>query len=154
MLHSCIPRTESFSPPDSPADGRIMNSQIFSNLDHPIPMFHIGTIHYFILWLSALCFFLPKYLRQRRPGRIPLRPRHLLKQPLRPKRFSDPRQMKHLGLWRVKSRPIPKAHAPPALNHHGSGSAGYILDHFSQLPLNDDHLYRDPDYPWDAYLQS
>jgi hypothetical protein len=28
------------------------------------------------------------------------------------------------------------------------------LDHFSQLPLNDDHLYRDPDYPWEAYLQS
>ena len=25
---------------------------------------------------------------------------------------------------------------------------------FSQLPRNDDHLYRDPDYPWDAYLQS
>jgi hypothetical protein len=22
------------------------------------------------------------------------------------------------------------------------------------IPLNDDHLYRDPDYPWDAYLQS
>ena len=25
---------------------------------------------------------------------------------------------------------------------------------FSQLPMNADHLYRDPDYPWDAYLQS
>ena len=31
--------------------------------------------------------------------------------------------------------------------------AGYIMDHFSQLPMKDDHLYRDPDYPWDAYLQ-
>ena len=40
--------------------------------------------------------------------------------------------LKHLGLWLAKSRPIPKAHAPPA---------GYIRDHFSQLPMNDDHLY-------------
>ena len=62
--------------------------------------------------------------------------------------------LKHLGLWLVKSRPTPKAHAPPALNQHGSGPAGYIRDPFSQLPMNDDHLYRDPDYPWDAYLQS
>jgi hypothetical protein len=62
--------------------------------------------------------------------------------------------LKHLGLWFVKSRPAPKAHAPPALNQHGSGPAGYVLDHFSQLPMNDDHLCRDPDYPWEAYLQS
>jgi len=31
--------------------------------------------------------------------------------------------LKHLGLWLVKSRPIPKAHAPPALNQNGSGPA-------------------------------
>jgi hypothetical protein len=70
--------------------------------------------------------------------------------------------LKHLGLWLVKSKPVPylireptpKAHAPPALNQNGSGPVGYVLDHFSQLPMNDDHLYRDPDYPWDAYLQS
>jgi len=48
--------------------------------------------------------------------------------------------LKHLGLWRVKSRPIPKAHAPPALNRSKSGQAGYVLDQFSQLPMNDDHL--------------
>jgi len=53
--------------------------------------------------------------------------------------------LKHLRLWIVKSRPTPKAHAPPV---------GYVLDHFSQLSRNDNHLYRDPDYPWDAYLQS
>jgi ABC-type dipeptide/oligopeptide/nickel transport system ATPase component len=35
----------------------------------------------------------------------------------------------------------PKAHAPPALNRSKSGPAGYVLDHFSQLPMNDDHLY-------------
>jgi hypothetical protein len=49
--------------------------------------------------------------------------------------------LKHLGLWLVKTRPTPKAHAPPALNQNGSGLAGYILDHFSPLPMNDDHLY-------------
>jgi hypothetical protein len=48
--------------------------------------------------------------------------------------------LKHLGLWLVKTKPVPylireptpKAHAPPA---------GYIRDPFSQLPRNDDHLY-------------
>ncbi len=44
--------------------------------------------------------------------------------------------LKHLGLWFVKSRPTPKAHAPPG---------GYVLDHFSQIPRYDDHLYRDFD---------
>jgi hypothetical protein len=70
--------------------------------------------------------------------------------------------LKHLGLWLVKSKPVPyligeptpKAHAPPALNQHGSGRAKYILDRFPQLPMNDDHLHRDPDYPWEAYLQA
>jgi len=62
--------------------------------------------------------------------------------------------LKHLGLWLVKSKPAPKAHAPPARKQNGSGPTGYVLDHFSQLPRNDDHLYRDPDYPWEAYLQS
>jgi hypothetical protein len=61
--------------------------------------------------------------------------------------------LKHLGLWVVKSKPTPKVHAPPALNQNGSGRAGYVLDHFCQLPMNDDHLYRDP-LPWDAYFQS
>jgi hypothetical protein len=62
--------------------------------------------------------------------------------------------LKHLGLWLVKSKPTPKAHAPPARNQDGSGKAGYVLYHFSQLPTWDDHLYRDPDDPWDAYFQS
>jgi len=60
--------------------------------------------------------------------------------------------LKHLGLWLVKSRPTPKAHAPPALNQNGSGPVGYLRDPFSQLSMNDDPLYRDPDYAWDAYL--
>ena len=41
-----------------------------------------------------------------------------------------------------------------ALNQHGSGLGGYVLDHFSQLPMNDDHLCRDPDCPLEAYLRS
>jgi len=62
--------------------------------------------------------------------------------------------LKHLALWLVQLPPAPKAHAPPARNQYGSGQAGYVLDHFCQLSMNDDHLHRDPDYPWDAYLQS
>jgi hypothetical protein len=54
--------------------------------------------------------------------------------------------LKHLGLWLVKSRPIPKAHPPPV--------AAYLMDDYSQLPMNDDHLCRDPEYPWDAYIQA
>ncbi len=46
------------------------------------------------------------------------------------------------------------SHAPPALKQFGSGSVRYVLDPFCQLSLNDDHLHRDPDYSWDAYLQS
>jgi len=40
--------------------------------------------------------------------------------------------MKHLGLWLVKSRPIPKAHAPPPIE--------YVMEEFSQLPMNDDFI--------------
>ncbi len=41
MLHFCPPATEVFNSPDSPADAGIMNSQMFSNFPHPIPMIHI-----------------------------------------------------------------------------------------------------------------
>lgn len=58
----------------------------------------------------------------------------------------------HLGLRLVKLPLAPKAHASPALNRSKSGQAGYVLGPFFQLPGNDDHLYRDPDYPWDAYF--
>jgi hypothetical protein len=62
--------------------------------------------------------------------------------------------LKHLGPWFVKARPTPEAHAPPALNQHSSGPAGSIRDPFSQLPMNNDHLYHNHDYAWHAYLQS
>jgi hypothetical protein len=54
--------------------------------------------------------------------------------------------LKHLGLWLVKSRPPYKAHAPPV--------AACLMDDYSQLPVNDDHLCRDPEYSWDAYVQA
>ena len=53
--------------------------------------------------------------------------------------------LKHLGLWLVKSSPLPKAHAAPS---------GNVMDRFSQLAMNDDSLYRDPHYSWDEYIQS
>jgi hypothetical protein len=62
--------------------------------------------------------------------------------------------LKHLGLWLVKSKPAPKAHAPPARNRDDSEPVEIVLEHFCQLSLNDDHLHRDPDYSWEAYLQS
>jgi hypothetical protein len=43
--------------------------------------------------------------------------------------------LKHLGLLAVKSKPTPKAHAPPAGKQSGSGPTGYVLDHFCQLSL-------------------
>ena len=37
----------------------------------------------------------------------------------------------------------------------GRTAASYIADDvFSQLPINDDHLYRDPEYSWDEYLRA
>lgn len=35
----------------------------------------------------------------------------------------------------------------------GSQAAPYVMDDASQLPVNDDHLYRDPEYSWDDYIQ-
>ncbi len=52
--------------------------------------------------------------------------------------------LEHLGLWLVKSKPLPKAHAPPSVE--------YVMDDHSQIPINDDHYYIDPEYPWDAYI--
>ncbi len=52
--------------------------------------------------------------------------------------------LKHLGLWDIKARPPPKrANAPPPDIH-----AEYS---HSQVPLCEDHLYYDPDYPIETY---
>jgi len=52
----------------------------------------------------------------------------------------------HLGLWLVKARPPPKIHAPPA-------TVSIPAIPFPQR-ATDDQFYADPDYSWDAYLQS
>ncbi|HBH87350.1 MAG TPA: hypothetical protein DDY17_07105 [Syntrophaceae bacterium] len=54
--------------------------------------------------------------------------------------------LKHLGIWLIKSRPVPKAHSPTV--------AAYLMDDYFQLPLTDDHLSRNPEYPWDAFIQA
>jgi hypothetical protein len=62
----------------------------------------------------------------------------------------------HLGIWLVQSRPPPKIHAPPV---YITGTCRpvahpYVTDDCSQLPVNDDYLYHDPEYTWDNYIQS
>jgi hypothetical protein len=61
--------------------------------------------------------------------------------------------LKHLGLWdqnppysrRVKARPPPKANSPPM-------APQYHIDYTdSQLPVSDNYLYVDPEYP-EAYM--
>jgi hypothetical protein len=61
----------------------------------------------------------------------------------------------HLGIGLIRSRPPPKIHDPPVCMHNtGRPTASYITDDHSQLPLNDDYLYRDPEYSWDDYIRS
>ena len=63
--------------------------------------------------------------------------------------------LEHLGLWLARTRPPPKIHDPPVrMLGTGSQAAPYVMDDVSQLPSNDDHLYRDPEYSWDAYIQA
>jgi len=51
--------------------------------------------------------------------------------------------LKHLGLWDLKSKPPPRANAPPVHVH---------LDYSdSQIPPSEDHLYKDPDYSIEPY---
>jgi hypothetical protein len=62
----------------------------------------------------------------------------------------------HLGIWLVRSMPPPKIHDPPVCMHStGRRAAPYIMDDVCcQLPINDGHLYRDPEYSWDEYIQA
>ena len=63
--------------------------------------------------------------------------------------------LKHLGLWIVKTRPPPKIHDPPVcITVTGRPAAPYIMDDVSQLHINDDHLYGDPQYSWDDYIEA
>jgi hypothetical protein len=49
--------------------------------------------------------------------------------------------LKHLGLWEIKQRPPPKTVGPNVR----------IDTSDSQLPALEDYLYRDPQYPIEAY---
>jgi len=49
----------------------------------------------------------------------------------------------HLGLWDIRSRPVAKAHAPPAVASAADGTND-LLPHAP--------VYGDPQYPWEAYL--
>jgi hypothetical protein len=51
--------------------------------------------------------------------------------------------LKHLGLWDLQARPPPRAHAPAVHIH--------IDDSYSQIPVCEDDLYRDPDCPMETY---
>jgi hypothetical protein len=49
--------------------------------------------------------------------------------------------LKHLGLWDRKARSPPKANALPVVQE-------YHIDYSdSQVPVSDDYLYVDPQYP-------
>ena len=51
--------------------------------------------------------------------------------------------LEHLGIWLVRSRPPPKAHAPPIREY-----AAVDL----HLQTHADDFYGDPDYSWDEYI--
>ena len=63
--------------------------------------------------------------------------------------------LEHLGLWLARARPPPKIHDPPVCMHGtGRSAAPSISDDVSQIPAHDDHLYRNPEYSWDDYIQA
>jgi hypothetical protein len=52
--------------------------------------------------------------------------------------------LKHLGLWSAQRKLQPRANGPPLHIH---------LDYSdSQIPSSEDDLYKDPEYPIDAYM--
>jgi hypothetical protein len=59
--------------------------------------------------------------------------------------------LNHLGLWLVKARPPPKAHAP-LMGTQCSIMAPYGDD--DQLQTNANTIHGDPEYTWDEYIQS
>jgi hypothetical protein len=62
----------------------------------------------------------------------------------------------HLGIRLVKTRSPPKINDPPVCIHKTDRPAApYIMyDLCCQLPINDDHLYSDPEYSCDEYIQA
>jgi hypothetical protein len=64
--------------------------------------------------------------------------------------------LSHLGLWLARARPPPKIHDPPVCVHSPGMPTNPVVrdDLCCQLPVNDDHFYRDPEYSWDDYVQA
>jgi hypothetical protein len=63
--------------------------------------------------------------------------------------------LEHLGLWLPRARPPPKIHDPPVCIHGtGRSAAPSIADDVPQIPVHDDHVYGDPQYSWDDYIQA
>jgi hypothetical protein len=62
----------------------------------------------------------------------------------------------HLGIRLVRSRPPPTSHDRPVCIHKaGRPAAAHIMDDYCcQLPVNNDHLYPDPECSCDEYIQA
>ena len=57
--------------------------------------------------------------------------------------------------WLARARPPPKIHDPPVCIHGtGRSAAPSIADDVPQIPVHDDHVYGDPQYSWDDYIQA
>jgi hypothetical protein len=56
----------------------------------------------------------------------------------------------------ARARPPPKIHDPPVCVHSTGRPTNPVVreDLCCQLPVNDDHFYRDPEYAWDDYVQA
>jgi len=52
----------------------------------------------------------------------------------------------HLGLWAIRSKPPAKAHAPPSCNYAEDDTC-HTIGHANTV-------YGDPDYPWEAYINT
>ena len=58
-------------------------------------------------------------------------------------------------IWQVRSKPPPKIHAPPVCIYGtGRSTAPSLADDVSHIDLHDDHLYVDPQYSWDDYIEA
>ena len=65
--------------------------------------------------------------------------------------------LNHLGLWLIKARPPPKAHAPwgyDAGREPVDRSPHECAACDLQLQTHADTIYGDPEYSWDAYIQA
>jgi hypothetical protein len=60
--------------------------------------------------------------------------------------------LNHLGLWLIRARPPPKAHAP--WGHDAASSPHECAAGDLQLQTHTDTIYGDPECSWDAYIHA